>query len=422
MDLQTLSFLFATATLIFCFVAAVLWRLMPQERSLPTWIGASSVTFFGGVLMALEGDIPGILAIVVGNTAVVWGMGLVFLGARRLLGWPTGYGWDAAVAGAAAVTAVLLAWFGEEPKARLVISAITMGGLLLAAAWTFWRGPKPLPGRDRPFSTGQRTSERLTALLLAAGGVYFAVRAAILIPTQIGPGFAGAPRILMAVPYAYAVLLSVWLSSVLTLHVSARLQRRLLAANDRAVAANRELQILSRTDPLTQLHNRLHCDEILESEINRSRRYGSPLSVVMADLDNFKSVNDHHGHQTGDRLLVHVAEVVRRELRKTDSVGRWGGEEFLIILPHTDLDRAVDVAEKVRRAVEASDVAGVGHVTASFGVSSFIPGDSGLRILARADEALYDAKRGGRNRVAVRTGDIRPPVASVRTQSDDWVL
>lgn len=213
-----------------------------------------------------------------------------------------------------------------------------------------------------------------------------------------------------------------WLSSVLTLHVSARLQRRLMAANDRAVAANRELQILSRTDPLTKLHNRLRLDEILESEINRSRRYGSALSVVMVDLDNFKTINDHHGHQVGDRVLVNVAKILRIGLRKTDSVGRWGGEEFLLILPHTDIGRAVDVAEKVRRALEESAVGDVSHVTASFGVSSFMPGDSCLRILARADEALYDAKRSGRNRVSALAADPRGRVATSGIPGDDWML
>lgn len=420
MDVQTVAFLFTTATLIFCFVAAALWRLMPEERSLPTWIGASSVTFLGGVLVGLRGDIPDVLSVVIGNVALVWGSGLVFLGARRLLARPTPYVWDLTVAALAAVSGLGFAWLIDDIDGRIVLAAIFSGPFQLAAAWNFWRGPKPLTARDRPVRSGQHTSELLTALILLVGGVLLIVRAALLIGMDVGDVHFGAQNLFLALPYAYAVLLSVWLSSVLTLHVSARLHRRLVAANDRAVAANRELQILSRTDPLTQLHNRLHCDEILESEINRSRRYGSPLSVVMADLDNFKTVNDRYGHQVGDRVLARVAEVLRKELRQTDAVGRWGGEEFLLILPHTDLDRATDVAEKVRRALAATAMPVVGHVTASLGVSSFIPGDSGLRILARADEALYDAKRGGRNRVCTLAGDRRGPVASV-LQADDWV-
>lgn len=163
--------------------------------------------------------------------------------------------------------------------------------------------------------------------------------------------------------------------------------------------SNRELKKISITDSLTKLYNRTKTDKVIEEEILRMDRTRSKFSVILFDIDHFKSVNDIHGHQVGDRVLMDMAQIVKRAIRKTDIVGRWGGEEFIIICTETDLDGAITVAEKVRQSIEEHRFEEVGVVTCSFGVSESTRTDTPNTIVGRADEALYKAKKGGRNRV-----------------------
>lgn len=160
------------------------------------------------------------------------------------------------------------------------------------------------------------------------------------------------------------------------------------------------LDRLSTTDKLTQLHNRTKLDEVLEEAGKQAKRYGTPpLSIILTDIDYFKRVNDTYGHQAGDRALVQFAKIVRENIRDSDIVGRWGGEEFLIICFHTDVEGAKCLAEKLRSAIESTKIEKVGTITASFGVAEFMPNDDVDNLLGRADDALYAAKAQGRNRV-----------------------
>lgn len=166
-------------------------------------------------------------------------------------------------------------------------------------------------------------------------------------------------------------------------------------------ALNRKLERLSTTDRLTGLYNRLKLDEVLESEGMRSTRSGHSFSVILIDIDHFKRVNDQHGHQTGDLVLVDLAQLLRTGTRSTDFVGRWGGEEFIVICPHTDSAGACKLAETLRQSIQDHLFPVVKQQSASFGVASACPGDSASEIVSRADKALYAAKTAGRNCVKV---------------------
>jgi len=155
------------------------------------------------------------------------------------------------------------------------------------------------------------------------------------------------------------------------------------------------------TDELTGLANRRQFLTHLESEVARSRRTGTPLAIVLADLDDFKRVNDTYGHEVGDQALVTFAEILRTTVRDIDLPVRLGGEEFAVLLPDTDLAGAIHLAERVRRALETTSTPTLGvriRLTASFGVSCF-PTTESDALLAAADRRLYDAKRLGKNRV-----------------------
>ncbi len=182
-----------------------------------------------------------------------------------------------------------------------------------------------------------------------------------------------------------------------------RLQKDLSEAHAALAIKNRELHIAAKTDRLTQLYNRHHLDAVIDAELKRFERMGTCFSILLADCDKFKSVNDTFGHQAGDLVLIDIAHLMGGAARAIDTVGRWGGEEFLAILPGTDLAGAVEVAEKLRAAIAAHQFAGVGHKTASFGVAEIRPGDSIRALVARADAALYRAKKNGRNRVEAGT-------------------
>jgi len=156
------------------------------------------------------------------------------------------------------------------------------------------------------------------------------------------------------------------------------------------------------SDGLTGLANRRHSEERLLAEVARSERYETPLAVVLSDIDEFKAANDTYGHAFGDLVLQRFAHVLRETLRDIDVSSRWGGEEFLIVLPGTTLEGAVEAAERIRTAFAALELAAgdaTARMTASFGVASFVAGVDALELVRAADEALYEAKRRGKNRV-----------------------
>jgi len=186
----------------------------------------------------------------------------------------------------------------------------------------------------------------------------------------------------------------------------ARLQLHLKVKRlqDELVMKNRALEQLSTVDALTGLRTRRFIDESLSVEFLRSRRYRTPLSVVMGDIDHFKRVNDDHGHQAGDVVLRGVGELLNRMVRGTDVAGRYGGEEIIIIQPQNSLEGASVLAERIREAIEAERFEMPGgsdlQVTISLGVAEYRKGfDSPDDLVAAADRALYLAKDGGRNRV-----------------------
>jgi diguanylate cyclase (GGDEF)-like protein len=163
--------------------------------------------------------------------------------------------------------------------------------------------------------------------------------------------------------------------------------------------ANDKLEYLASTDPLTELVNRRRLDEVLEQEFERTSRYQGELSLILLDIDNFKAVNDTQGHQIGDEVIAGVGKIAKVMSRISDTPGRWGGEEFLIVVPQTNRDSAVAFAEKLRLSIENTEFSGGVRVSASFGVASFQPGETIPVVLQRADEALYRAKKLGRNRI-----------------------
>jgi len=170
-------------------------------------------------------------------------------------------------------------------------------------------------------------------------------------------------------------------------------------ANRRLVDETKVLQVVSITDSLTGMHNRMYVLDRLRSAVSHAHRYGETLSIAMFDLDHFKEVNDTWGHPAGDDVLRRVAEVFSTTLRESDLAGRYGGEEFLIVLPKADAQEAHLVAGRIRARIEALRIrAGEHWLTASGGVAE-LAGHSDETLLQEADRNLYRAKEAGRNRI-----------------------
>jgi len=187
------------------------------------------------------------------------------------------------------------------------------------------------------------------------------------------------------------------------------------------------LRELSRKDPLTGLYNFRHLTETLDSEMERTRRTGLPVSLIMADLDRFKRVNDRYGHEVGNRALVHATVLWKRLLRRIDVLCRYGGEEFVAILPGTRLGQAAVAAERLRAGLEGHPLSLDGErisLTASFGADCYLGGENlaPRGFLARADRCLLQAKAAGRNRVCLDESRLTAAPTEVSPQERDALI
>lgn len=163
-----------------------------------------------------------------------------------------------------------------------------------------------------------------------------------------------------------------------------------------------QLRQFALTDPLTGAFNRRYLAQVMETEINRAQRHARPLTLILFDLDHFKRINDHFGHDRGDAVLKGVAALVRERLRHSDIFVRWGGEEFVILATETTLPQALALVETLRAGLRQSPCVDMGPVTASFGVAEYQAGETAEQWLRRVDELVYQVKREGRNHVSYR--------------------
>jgi len=166
-----------------------------------------------------------------------------------------------------------------------------------------------------------------------------------------------------------------------------------------------ELRLLSYTDALTGAYNRRYLVQKLEEEIERAKRYGNEFSLILLDIDHFKKINDRYGHNAGDIVLKGVVKMIKERIRKVDTLARWGGEEFIIMLPNTPVEKAVILAEELRENLSKMTIPGIEKVTASFGVAGYRPGDTVDSLVKRADDLMYTAKAEGRNCVYYQNED-----------------
>lgn len=171
--------------------------------------------------------------------------------------------------------------------------------------------------------------------------------------------------------------------------------------NEKLQTANSQLKQIAHTDALTQIWNRYRMEQAIDNEIEAAHRYGRACTLLLFDVDHFKAVNDTHGHEVGDKVLKQLAQIVRDMLRSTDNVGRWGGEEFIVLATETEAQEALKLAERIRAGIAETVFADAGKITVSIGVAQWQKGNRRRDLLDRADQAMYAAKQAGRDQIKV---------------------
>jgi diguanylate cyclase (GGDEF)-like protein len=386
LDIRSLTVDLTSVSAILSVILYLIWRSRRTYPGFGLWTAGNALYAAGFMLIALRGMVPALLSVVLANTLLLSGTVLFLEGVRSFRG----------VAGSRSLSVALVAvpllliscftFVADDTGMRIIVFSASTAVIAGLVAWALLRDAPP----DLRFSL------RFTGSLFALHALFMFFRA-LLTFLNPGPHDLLAPNLIQTLTFLVALLLGIaWTFGFVMLN-SERLEVDLKKAQV-------ELQRLAETDFLTGIANNRRFFEDGEREIQRARRYGHPLAALMLDLDHFKRVNDTHGHAAGDKVLVAVTATCRRLLRDIDVFGRLGGEEFVILLPETDLAGGLATAERLRLAIgEMAIVAGdrTLRITISIGVTLLSPDDAGLdAVLKRADDAMYEAKRNGRNRVA----------------------
>ncbi len=395
-----LAMIIASSLMMAVSMAVVGWGR--RRDGLGRWAAALLVNAIGHLLIMLRGLIPDVLSIVVGNLM----LSSVFVGliaaVYQFQGRPVRW---ALLLAPPLLVLVFVSVFIDNFPARVSFVGLVIG---LQAVWALLAA---LSHRHATVGRGQ--------WLLVAGlsleAVVLGGRALVAISTH-----SEATNILQSSALQTLTFLATF-SVVLVSSVGFVFMSR-----DRADENNR---VLAALDPLTGVANRRSLIAALDRDVARAQRMREPMALMMVDIDHFKDVNDQYGHPAGDRVLCSVVNVLRQRVRAQDLVGRYGGEEFMVLLPDTGLVGAEQLARELCKAVEesrcpADGVPGPGiAVTVSIGVfgGRLESGDSWDMLIAAADRALYQAKNNGRNRVEVATG-LRRPSAQLAAQANPETL
>ena len=373
LDLRTIVLMSGVLALLLAVVMLFVQRSYPTTmKGLGHWALGPVLVALSTFLFAARGQIPDLVSIVGANLLLLGGVTLFHLGTRLFFGLPPGHRVWAAVL--AAVLPPLL-WFSvvaPDFNARVQMVCLVWTAIILANARVIWRhGPEN-------FAT------RYTVIVLLLHAAIILLRGlATLLPLP-NEGIFVPTRIQTIYIMGNAIMILAF-SVGLVLLAAERLRG--------------EFQHLAMRDSLTGAMMRRVLIDASEQELARCRRHGRSMALLMLDIDHFKAINDTHGHQTGDRVLVDVVQRISALLRRPDLLARFGGEEFVLLLPETTEEEAVAVAGRIRAAV-AAPVEGLPAITVSIGVTTNRADEARVdTLLSRADRALYKAKVGGRDRV-----------------------
>jgi len=382
LDVRTLAFTSSIGGFVMAATMLGIYLAGMRAQAVVAW-SAAGLAFgagylLGHLLQTVPVPMPHWIGAAIANGLIGLGHGLILIGVQRYLGVTP---WTKTILLVVAATFVSAFIFPELGKSLRLRVSLNSGMFTLVdgyAAWLLWQARHP----------GMTASHRTVACVLMAFATFMSLRLAyILISPALTTSFVQDPFQLAS--FLAAMIFGFCLAMALAVMMFRQKQVELLG--------------LAETDPLTGMNNRLALEKAAAREMGRAERQGSALSIMLIDVDHFKEVNDQHGHDVGDRALRTVARLIGEVIRESDIAFRFGGEEFLVLLPGARADQAMGVAERLRETIAEYNF-GLGSqrlsLTASFGISECQFGQEGWHSsLKRADQALYQAKHGGRDRV-----------------------
>lgn len=374
LDIRTLLFVVCLISLLSAIGLAVVAFRFPRFPGFAWFAVADALLFAGTYLVSMRDYWPDLVTTVVANACTLGGMMLNAEGFKRYAGGP--WPWWSRPYPLLLILIPTSAWFTfVEPSvnARILLFSACAMTALTGVACGLWHA-----------TGGKRL--RLVTALFAGFAAFMLIRVALTAAEAPMASFMNAGWLHATALLLYLVFIPLKNFGILLDGV------RLLLA---------DIARQARTDPLTGLLNRRGLQEMAMLAHAQSQRRRSPLSVLMLDIDHFKSINDHHGHSVGDAVLQAVARLLQKQLRAGDVCARVGGEEFLVLLPDTAPEPALQVAEKLRAGIAALDLGAAGPCTASFGMTRWDPDTPFDGVAQAADRALYRAKDSGRNKVVM---------------------
>ena len=382
LDMRTMAFASSVSGFLMAATMLGIYQAGMRARAMLDWLVAGLALGAGYLVgtLSLVGAFPlsGSLAAGLANFLISIGHMFVLVGIQRYLGNRSRTGLLLGVTAALFVAGLILTPLRESLGMRILVYSILHMVLSAWAGVLLWRSER----------AGMRAYHRMAAAVLLGFSVVTAVRFLV----AVAP--AGAIPIGQGDMQTVAFLAAMIFGFLLTMAFAVMMFR------EKQV----ELADLAEKDPLTGMNNRLSLDAIADRYMQRAERHGRPLSIMLFDLDYFKRVNDEFGHQVGDRVLSEIARRIDQVIRGEDVAFRFGGEEFLALLPGASLAQAEQIAERLRMTIAEEPIEIDEHrlhLTASFGVVQYLPGrENWDACVRRVDEALYRAKRGGRDRIS----------------------
>ncbi len=386
LDVRTLAFVSGLIPFILGVIMAVYWRTRRVYGGFGRWVVANFILGIGFLLLDLRGFIPDFLSIILGNVLIIYSLVLMYEGIQLFFNRPAINVWIYLILVSYIVLQLYLTYTRPDINARIILASA--GAFIL----NIRSGASLL--RDAPPDI--RRAAQGAGIVFVTSSIFPLVRAAATLQ-QSAPIDLVTDQTQNWYLLYFTASIIIWSFYFFFLN-SARLEIDL-------EIASQGLEKLANTDSLTGLDNRRCFIDMAENEIQRAKRFGEGLFLLMLDADDFKLINDQYGHQAGDSALLHLTELFRKEVRTYDLLARLGGDEFVMLLTRLDQEQALKVAERIRKKTEDKPLLIEGKpvsIQLSIGLTCFQPDDSDLNaILRRADQALLDAKKHGKNRIVV---------------------
>lgn len=368
-DTRTIALLVAIAFFIQAFVIGAQTLLITEYKGTRTALLGNLSLVIGFILLLMQKILPDFLTIVIANTLTITSTGLFYIAVSRFLGQKHSKTFVISILTLLALLLIYFRYVIDNVGIRIIVGSFSGFLFVVAIANKLWKA------RHLPY----RFSIRLTAIPFIAYGLMLAIRSVATIFSPPQTIFANTT--VESASYLLLFVISFFWTIGFILMVSQRLQI--------------DLTELATIDSLTQISNRHATQIFLDKEVSRAQRNKGKFSILLIDLDNFKLINDKYGHAIGDFVLIKTAQILLSTIRKQDIVGRWGGDEFLIILPDTTIENTVILAERLRSEILATEFKDSNvsvKTTFSIGIASSNPSESMDVIFKRADDALYVAK------------------------------